>query len=91
MLRRDGILFRRGVIPALVLSILLAAAAAGAGFSVTQSAGEGAPRAALVVVDEENTLLRLRSTSKILSRRFQLFFARRKTKKMPSHSWGKMI
>ena len=56
MLRRDGILFRRGVIPALVLSILLAAAAAGAGFSVTQSAGEGAPRAALVVVDEENTL-----------------------------------
>ena len=29
--------------------------------------------------------------NKILSRRFQLFFARRKTKKMPSHSWEKMI
>lgn len=56
MLRRDGILFRRGVIPALVLSILLAAAAAGAGFSVLKSAGEGAARAELVVVDEENSL-----------------------------------
>ncbi len=56
MLRRDGILFRRGVIPALVLSVLLAAAAAGAGFSVLKSAGEGAPRAELVVVDEENSL-----------------------------------
>ena len=56
MLRRDGILFRRGVIPALVLSVLLAAAAAGAGFSVLKSAGEGAARAAIVVVDEENSL-----------------------------------
>ena len=56
MLRRDGILFRRGVIPALVLSVLLAAAAAGAGFSVLKSVGEGAPRAELVVVDEENSL-----------------------------------
>ena len=56
MLRRDGILFRRGVIPALVLSVLLAAAAAGAGFSVQKSAGEGAPRAELVVVDQENSL-----------------------------------
>lgn len=56
MLRRDGILFRRGVIPALVLSVLLAAAAAGAGFSVTGSAREGAPRAVLVLVDEENSL-----------------------------------
>ena len=56
MLRRDGILFRRGVIPALVLSVLLAAAAAGAGFSVQKSAGEGAARAELVVVDQENSL-----------------------------------
>ena len=56
MLRRDGILFRRGVIPALVLSVLLAAAAAGAGFSVLKSAGEGAARAEVVVVDEENSL-----------------------------------
>ena len=56
MLRRDGILFRRGVIPALVLSVLLAAAAAGAGFSVQKSAAEGAARADLVVVDHENSL-----------------------------------
>lgn len=56
MLRRDGILFRRGVIPALVLSVLLAAAAAAAGFSVLKSAREGAARAELLVVDEENSL-----------------------------------
>ena len=56
MLRRDGILFRRGVIPALVLSVLLAAAAAGAGFSVQQSAAEGAARAEIIVVDHENSL-----------------------------------
>ena len=56
MLRRDGILFRRGVIPALVLSVLLAAAAAAAGFSVLKSAGEGAARAKLILVDEEDSL-----------------------------------
>lgn len=56
MLRRDGILFRRGVIPALVLSLLLAAAIAAASVSVLKSASEGAARAAVVLVDLEDSL-----------------------------------
>ncbi len=56
MLRRDGILFRRGVIPALVLSLLLAAVVAAAGFSVLKSAAEGYARAEVVLVDYEDSL-----------------------------------
>ena len=56
MLRRDGILFRRGVLPALVLSLLLAAVIAAAGFSVLKSASEGAARAEVVLVDYEDSL-----------------------------------
>ena len=55
MLRRDGILFRRGVIPALVLSLLLAAVIAAASVSVLKSASEGAARAAVVLVDLEDS------------------------------------
>ncbi len=56
MLRRDGILFRRGVIPALVLSLLLAAVITAAGFSVLKSAAEGSARAEVVLVDCEDSL-----------------------------------
>ncbi len=56
MLRRDGILFRRGVIPALVLSLLLAAVIAAASLSVLKSAGEGSARAEVILVDYEDSL-----------------------------------
>ena len=56
MLRRDGRLFRRGVIPALVLSLLLAAVIVAAYYSVLKSAAEGSARAKLVLVDQEDSL-----------------------------------
>ena len=56
MLRRDGRLFRRGVIPALVLSLLLAAVIAAASFAVLQGASAGAARAEVLLVDQEDSL-----------------------------------
>ena len=55
MLRRDGRLFRRGVIPALVLSLLLAAVIAAASFAVLQGASAGAARAEVLLVDQEDS------------------------------------
>ena len=55
MLRRDGILFRRGVLPALVLSVLLAAVIAAAYLSVRESASEGAARTQAALVDLEDS------------------------------------
>ena len=57
MLRRDRILFRRGLIPALVLTALLALAMALAGFSVFRSADEKTKPVQVAVVDEEGGLL----------------------------------
>ncbi len=56
MLRRDAVLFKRGVIPALFLSLLLAVPSAAAGFSVLKSAAEGSARAEVVLVDYEDSL-----------------------------------
>lgn len=57
MLRRDLILFKRGLIPALVLTVLLAAALALAGFSVMRGASESAAPVQVAVVDEEGGLV----------------------------------
>lgn len=57
MLRRDWILFRRGLIPALVLTALLALAAALAGFSVFRSADEKTKPIQVAVVDEEGGMV----------------------------------
>lgn len=57
MLRRDGKLFRRGVIPALVLSVLLTAVFAAAGFSVLKSAEADAAPVNVALVDEEDSLI----------------------------------
>ncbi|MBO4872765.1 MAG: ABC transporter permease [Lachnospiraceae bacterium] len=57
MLRRDLVLFKRGLIPALVLTVLLAAAAALAGFSVMRGASESAAPVRVAVVDEEGGMV----------------------------------
>ena len=57
MLQRDLVLFKRGLIPALVLAVLLAAALALAGFSVMRGASEGASPVQVAVVDEEGGLV----------------------------------
>lgn len=57
MLRRDGKLFRRGLLPALVLTLLMAAVCALAAFSVLQSTREGRKPVNVAVVDNEGGLL----------------------------------
>ena len=57
MLQRDLVLFKRGLIPALLLTVLLTAALALAGFSVMRGASEGAAPVRVAVVDEEGGLV----------------------------------
>lgn len=57
MLQRDFALFKRGLIPALVLTLLLALSAALAGYAVSRMAGEGARPVKVAVVDEEGGLV----------------------------------
>ena len=57
MLQRDLVLFKRGLIPALLLTVLLAAALALAGFSVLKGASEGSAPVQVAVVDEEGGLV----------------------------------
>ena len=57
MLQRDLKLFKRGLIPALLLTVLLAAALALAGFSVLRGASAGSAPVQVAVVDEEGGLV----------------------------------
>ena len=57
MLRRDGKLAKRGVIPALCLSLLLAALLGTAGFAVLSSASRGRSPVTVALVDEEDSLI----------------------------------
>lgn len=57
MLQRDLVLMKRGLIPALLLTGLLAAALALAGFSVLKGASEGSAPVQVAVVDEEGGLV----------------------------------
>ena len=57
ILRRDWILFRRGLIPALLLTLLLCLASGLAAYTVMQSAQESAAPVKVAVVDEEGGLL----------------------------------
>ncbi len=57
MLQRDLKLFMRGLIPALLLTVLLAAALALAGFSVLRGASAGSAPVQVAVVDEEGGLV----------------------------------
>lgn len=57
LLKRDWILFRRGLIPALILTLLLGLASGLAAYAVIQSAQENAAPVKVAVVDEEGGLL----------------------------------
>ena len=57
LLNRDWVLFRRGLIPALILSLLLGLASGLAAYAVIQSAKENAAPVKVAVVDEEGGLL----------------------------------
>lgn len=57
MLRRDWILFRRGVAAALILALFLGLASGLAAYTVMHSAGEGSAPIQVAVVDEEGGII----------------------------------
>nr|MBQ6242326.1 ABC transporter permease [Lachnospiraceae bacterium] len=70
MWRRDWILFRRGLIPALILTLLLGLASSLAAYAVTNSAKESAAPVEVALVDEEGGVLSRMAVNVVSSQSF---------------------